>query len=103
MITSGGQWGSVRPAGQRKKKPGQDYLDIMRQQHGQITQDVTYRKEKEQSDKETAWQHEQTQKQHDLAVQQWEDQREQAKTQDRLGKANTGLNLINTVMKFFHW
>ena len=92
------QWGAVRPTGLRKKPR---HLDALRAQHGQATQQVIATKEKQQADAETQFNQDQAQK--SLAMQQQEMKmaKKNAKTQETLGYANTGLNLFKTIMSFF--
>jgi len=92
------QWGSVRPAGFRKKPR---HLDVMRAQHGQATQQVMATKERQQSESETAFDQDMQNKSLALQQQQAKDDRKNQKRQKQMGYANTGMNLLQTIMSFF--
>jgi len=98
MITTNAQWGAVRPSGFRKKPR---HLDVMRSQHGMATQQVIAGKERQQRDEETAFDRQTAQQ--DLAMQQakYKQDKKNYSRQKKLGYANTGINLLNTIMGFF--
>ena len=96
----GGQRSAIQPAGfGGRKKPR--HLQMMEAQRGQATAAVVAGKQREQQEEETAFNRAQTEK--SLAVQQQQAKMQErgAETQKKLGYANTGINLLNTIMSFF--
>ena len=92
------QWSAVRPSGLRKKPR---HLDAMRARMGQPTQQVMAMKQKQQRDSETAFSQDQSRKSLALQQQTARDAKKNYKRQETMGYANTGINLLSTIMGFF--
>lgn len=90
---------ATRSGGFLKKKPR--HLDVMRSQHGQATQQVAKTKEQQQRDEETKFDQEMQTKSLALQQRQAHDERKQMNRQKSAGYANTGMNLLQTIMSFF--
>lgn len=92
------QWGAVRPSGFRKKPR---HLDAMRAQHGTATQQVVATKQRQQQDEETKFNQDMQSKSLALQQEQHKDAKKNMKRQEQMGYANTGMNLLQTIMSFF--
>jgi len=98
MATTNAQWGAVRPGGLRKKPR---YLEQIRAQYGQPTQQVMATKERQQQQEETAFNQSQAKKNYKLDVQRAKEEKKHYERQKKLGYASTGLDLVSTIVGFF--
>ena len=99
MVWSG-QWGAVQPSGLGKKKRRSD---LIRQQQaaGAATQQVVATKRREADEAQTSFENDMAQQSLANQQQQTRDAEKSAKRQERMGYANTGINLLDMIFSFF--